>query len=159
MLEIKKILAPTDCSESSRDAIKVAVGIAEKFDCELTLLIVTDERFLKGMKFDYFPKDIHDQVYQSTEEHAKTTLEEFWKTINLDYQRVTFANAFGNPFTEIVKFSKTDQSGLIVIGSHGRTDLSHVLIGSCAEAVVRHSKIPVLVVKHEAHQFKSVHDE
>ncbi len=159
MLEIKKILAPTDCSESSREAITLAVDLAEKFESELTLLIVTDERFLRGMKSAYFPKDIHDDVYQSTAEHAKTTLEEFWKTFDRDYRRVKFANAFGNPFTQIVKFSNSDQFELIVIGSHGRTDLSYVLMGSCAEAVVRHSKIPVMVVKHRTHKFQSVHDE
>ncbi len=158
MLKIKKILVPTDCSESSQDAIHHAIGIATIFEAEITLLTVTDERFLKGMKFDYFPKDIQNQIYENSKDHSLKDLQDFWKTCNLNYDNIRFENTFGNPFTQIVKYSRNDHSDLIVIGSHGRTDLSHVLIGSVAEAVVRHSRIPVTVVKHESHEFKSVHD-
>jgi nucleotide-binding universal stress UspA family protein len=59
----------------------------------------------------------------------------------------------GVPFLEIVKAAKEREVDLIVMGTHGRTGLSHVLIGSVAENVVHHAPCPVLTVKHPQYQF------
>jgi nucleotide-binding universal stress UspA family protein len=53
----------------------------------------------------------------------------------------------GNPYKEILKYVVENKIGLIVLATHGRTGFKHVLIGSIAEKIVRHSPIPVLTVK------------
>jgi nucleotide-binding universal stress UspA family protein len=57
----------------------------------------------------------------------------------------------GQPFSEICRVAEQEQAELIVLGSHGRTGVSHVLLGSVAERVVRHAHCPVLVVGKKAH--------
>jgi nucleotide-binding universal stress UspA family protein len=64
--------------------------------------------------------------------------------------------AVGRPFEEIVRFAKEHQIDLIVIGSHGRRGLSHLLLGSVAERVVRIAGCPVLTVRPDQHQFVTV---
>ena len=59
----------------------------------------------------------------------------------------------GVPFLEIVKTAKERDVDLVVMGTHGRTGLSHVLIGSVAEKVVHHAHCPVLTIKHPQYQF------
>jgi nucleotide-binding universal stress UspA family protein len=59
----------------------------------------------------------------------------------------------GRPFAEIVRFGKEQQIDLIVIGSHGRRGISHLLLGSVAERVVRLAGCPVLTVRPDQHQF------
>jgi nucleotide-binding universal stress UspA family protein len=59
----------------------------------------------------------------------------------------------GVPFAEIIKASKEYDIDLIVLGTHGRTGLSHAIMGSVAEKVVRKSPCPVLTVRHPEHDF------
>ena len=59
----------------------------------------------------------------------------------------------GNPLVLIVETAKSQEVDLIVIGTHGRTGLAHVLLGSVAETVVRKAPCPVLTVKHPEHEF------
>ena len=60
--------------------------------------------------------------------------------------KVTTEVFLGVPFVEIVKSARTRKAGMIVMGTHGRSGLSHLLIGSTAEKVVRHAPCPVLVI-------------
>jgi nucleotide-binding universal stress UspA family protein len=59
----------------------------------------------------------------------------------------------GSPKTEIIQYARKRNIDLIVIATHGRTGLAHVLIGSVAETVVRTAPCPVLTVRPEGHQF------
>ena len=59
----------------------------------------------------------------------------------------------GSPFLEIVRYAKDKNIDLIVLGTHGRSGLSHVLLGSVAERVVRKAPCPVLTVRHPEHEF------
>jgi nucleotide-binding universal stress UspA family protein len=60
---------------------------------------------------------------------------------------------FGKPFVEILKFAKEENADLIVMATHGRGAISHLLMGSTAEKVVRKAPCPVLTVKHPKHLF------
>ena len=59
----------------------------------------------------------------------------------------------GAPFLEIIRYAKENDVDLIVLGTHGRSGLAHVLLGSVAERVVRKSPCPVLTVRHPEHEF------
>jgi nucleotide-binding universal stress UspA family protein len=61
--------------------------------------------------------------------------------------------ALGRPFMEIIRYAKDNQMDLIVLGTHGRSGLRHVLLGSVAERVVRKAPCPVLTIRHPEHEF------
>jgi nucleotide-binding universal stress UspA family protein len=61
---------------------------------------------------------------------------------------------FGHPAQEIVSFADTEHVDLIVIGTHGRTGLFRMIMGSTAESVVRHANCPVATFKHPKHKSK-----
>lgn len=73
-----------------------------------------------------------------------------------DNDQITIALeiAEGKPFIEIIKAAKNYDVDLIVMGTHGRTGLQHMLIGSVAEKVVRKAPCPVLTVKHPDYEFE-----
>jgi nucleotide-binding universal stress UspA family protein len=67
--------------------------------------------------------------------------------------RVETALLAGNPFLEIIRYAKAHEIDLIVMGTHGRGPIAHMLLGSVAEKVVRKSPCPVLTVREAQHQF------
>jgi nucleotide-binding universal stress UspA family protein len=68
-------------------------------------------------------------------------------------RKVVHAVVEGSPKVEIIPYARTHEIDVIVLATHGRTDLAHVLIGSIAESVVRTAPCPVLNVRPEGHQF------
>ncbi len=60
----------------------------------------------------------------------------------------------GRPFLELIRYARREQMDLIVMGTHGRAGLSHVLMGSVAEKVVRKSPCPVLTIRHPDQRFQ-----
>ena len=151
-IEIKKILCPVDFSESSENALRYALVLAKAHDASLDLYHVLElpaysvpgDSEFAGLSFEYMKdveqictKRLNDMAREIREEHAKvmTTIES------------------GEPFSSIIRKARKDEADLIVMGTHGRTGLQHVLIGSVAEKVVRKSPCPVLTVKHPEHEF------
>ena len=67
--------------------------------------------------------------------------------------RVETALVAGNPFLEIIRYAKANDVDLIVMGTHGRGAIAHILLGSVAEKVVRKSPCPVLTVRQAQHEF------
>jgi len=67
--------------------------------------------------------------------------------------RVTTAIVAGNPFVEIIRYARAHEIDLIVLGTHGRGPVAHMLLGSVAEKVVRKSPCPVLTVRPAQHEF------
>jgi len=59
----------------------------------------------------------------------------------------------GSPFVEIVRYARTHDIDLVIMGTHGRGPIAHMLMGSTAERVVRKAPCPVLTVKHPEHEF------
>ena len=150
---IKKILCPTDFSENSEHAMKYALTLAMLSQAELELFHVVepityphstelfepvlDEVELTMKMGVAFQKQLEDQVAALKEEYPK-----------IEGKLVT-----GNTFLEIIQVARDDDVDMIVMGTHGRTGLAHVLIGSVAERVVREAPCPVLTVKHPEHEF------
>ena len=68
--------------------------------------------------------------------------------------RVRTALRLGSPFVEIIRYARDEHADLIVMGTHGRGAIAHMLLGSVAERVVRKAACPVLTVRHAAHDFE-----
>jgi universal stress protein A len=150
MIDLKRILVPVDFSKYSDHALRYACALARRFAAELHLLHVTDP--LKGP--GYLPPP--EEWVEDLQQRARSELEripgpDLGKDLNVHREiRSGFA------FAEIVYSAREKSVDLIVMGTHGRSGLAHVLLGSVAEKVVRKSPCPVLTVRHPEHEFVKI---
>lgn len=143
-MPIRKILVPYDFSPHSEYALDWAIGLAEKWQARLELIHVI--HILPPVV------DIAGDVYADVEQAQLATAHKHLKTVlstKAEGSSVLLGSHVrrGVPFQAICDEAGTQQADLIVMGSHGRTGLSHVFIGSVAERVIRHAPCPVLVTK------------
>ncbi|GAB4143495.1 MAG: universal stress protein [Planctomycetaceae bacterium] len=152
MIELKRILVPTDFSEHSANALKYGCALAEKFSSELHLLHVLQDLVAMvpepGLAFPP-PGDYIEELKTSAENALNKLPDPEW-SLSAEVVRDTRQ---GPPFLEIVRYAKEKDVDLIVMGTHGRSGLSHMLMGSVAEKVVRKAPCPVLTVRPDQHEF------
>jgi nucleotide-binding universal stress UspA family protein len=136
MIHIKKILYPTDFSSHSNQAYFHAVALAEKHGASLTIVYVYAPSF--------GTPEVHDEG-SNGREYWRSQLEQ----IRPVDTRIPVHHVFleGDPATEIVRYAVDAGVDLIVMGTHGRTGLERLLMGSVAEKVMRDAPCSVLVVK------------
>jgi universal stress protein A len=148
MVPIKSILVPTDFSEPASAALRWARTLAAEFKGQLHLLHVVAEPYLYpwGSELSAFP--LADVMAQS-EQAAKTQLQTLAASAELPVDRLTTATALGTPVDRILDYASANGIDLIVMGTHGRGVVGHMLLGSVAERVVRRSSVPVLTVHGE----------
>lgn len=153
MLTLKRILHPTDFSEYAREAEHYACALARQYGAELHLLNVVED-LLADMPPLGGPglAMIATNPSQMTQ-NARQALEAFPNKEWGHDLKVHRAVRPGNAFVEIVRYTREHDVDLIVIGTHGRTGLRHVLMGSVAEHVVRTASCPVLTVRPKTHSF------
>ena len=146
MKSFKTILFATDFSESSDYAFQYALSLAECFDARLVILHVINEPVdLRGF---YLPHISFDKLEEEIEQGARKLMEQFERKFLGDFKNFTSIVAPGIPYDEIIDRAASEGAELIVLGTHGRTGLDHVLFGSTAEKVVRKSEIPVMTIRH-----------
>ncbi len=149
-INLKRILLPTDLSEGSAAATPYACAMAERFDAELCLFYVfeqdTGSTYVRGMPVPGADSEI-EQLKQQVAESLADWIDTDWEA-KLQTLRVT---GEGQPSVEILRYAEENRIDLIVMGTHGRTGISHALMGSVAEKVVRKSSCPVLTVRHGEH--------
>jgi nucleotide-binding universal stress UspA family protein len=143
-IRLRKILVPLDFSDWSRIAFECSVRLAREFDAELLLTHVIDP-FCFPFGDEY--AGVHSaRLMEEARASAQTEMNKMTAQANVRY---SIRIREGSPVTEICNLTKKDVD-LIVIPTHGRTGLGHVLIGSVAERVVRHASCPVLVIPARA---------
>ncbi len=157
----RKILCPVDFSSTSEYALTYAVALAEKFGAKITLLHVAeipatamaDCYGISGAEYmGCYTR--FEEAEDSSEPVGEDELEALATRMRSEVGcPVATRRRQGKAFVEIIRQAKEDESDLIVMGTHGRTGLPHVLIGSTAERVVRKAPCPVLTVKHPEHEF------
>ena len=141
----KTILFATDFSESSEHAFEYALSLAKKFESRLVIIHVINEPVdLRGF---YVPHISFDKLEEEIEQGAQKMMEKFCRTRGQDYPRLETCVVPGIPYDEIIKKGEELSADLIVVGTHGRTGLDHVLFGSTAEKVVRKSPVPVMTIR------------
>ena len=143
-MKIRKILYPTDFSEPAEKAFEYAVFMAESQKADLALLHVVDQ--LHG--FTHYeilaitPMEIAEKMTKRAHKDLQALADRVRGSVT-----TTEAVRQGKTWVEICEAAKEEKADIIVIGSHGRTGLPHVLLGSVAETVARHASCPVLVVR------------
>ncbi len=148
---INRILIPTDFSPTSRHAFSYAIDMNKLFNARLYLVHVLQD-FTEFSEYT-LSATILPQLYIEFEQNATSKLEEMvGMAVPQDMHCDTYI-LHGVPFYELIQFARNEQIDLIVIGSHGRTDLKHVLFGHTAEKIVKKAPCPVLSVKHPEMEF------
>jgi nucleotide-binding universal stress UspA family protein len=145
MKDFKTILFATDFSESSDYAFQYAYSLARKFEARLLLVHVINEPVdLRGF---YVPHISFEKLEEEIEEGAKKMMEKFCRTHIRDFDNYETLIVPGIPYDEVIKKATENSADLIVLGTHGRTGLDHVLFGSTAEKIVRKSPVPVMTIR------------
>ncbi len=148
----KKILVPIDFSEYTDDILAYAREIAQKFGSSIHLMHIIPnmdyftpyESFIAAENMVTVQKGIEGEVAKDMEEVAG----------KLAGIATTSAVRTGVAFVEIIDYVRSEGIDLIIMGTHGRGGLEHILIGSVAEKVVRKAPCPVLTIRPAKKQFK-----
>jgi nucleotide-binding universal stress UspA family protein len=151
MVAFRQIVVPTDFSEHSLRALDYAIEIAEKFGARLKIVYVI-EPLLQAADVTWTSVDF-EQLNLAHKESAEKQIAQLVEERVPNSLQVQTYTLFGKPFVEIVKLAKAENADLIVMATHGRGVISHILMGSNAEKVVRKAPCPVLTVKHPKHLF------
>ncbi len=151
-MQIKTILFPTDFSNGARAAMDYALSLAKDYEAKLILLYVIQDISIAEW---YIPSTL--SVADLVEDMQKSAWKEMDKWAAEAAGRAQDVEKMverGVPFVEIIRTAKEKKADLIVIGTHGRTGIDHMLFGSTAEKVVRKAPCPVLTVRIPGREFK-----
>lgn len=136
-----KILIAVDSSEYSMKAARKGLELAHQLNAKTALLFIVDKSKAMGnVDAGIMP----GEALIVLKKEAEQTLDQLAKMYN--GKEIMKFMPEGHPAEDIIKTSETWSADLIVMGTHGRTGLQHLFMGSVAEYVVRHSKIPVMIV-------------
>lgn len=151
MLEIRRILAAVDLGEQTPLVLRHAAEVARRFSSELVVChVVETHDLLAGLPpvgESYFPPDWPDQAVAAAKEKGAEIL------VQSGAPEARLEIRTGSPFVEIVRLAREIEAELVVLGTHGRGPVAHLLLGSVAERVVRKCPCPVLTVRSGAHAF------
>ncbi len=147
-----KVLYPTDFSEPSKKAIRYVKKLREAGTREIIILHVIDEYELSAMVegcgwIGQDPNKCLKQLERTQREKAEKELERIREELETEGIKVETLIEKGTPYKKIIETAEKENVALIVMGSHGKGVLKELLIGSVSENVVRHIKIPVLIIR------------
>ena len=148
MISLQQIVVATDLSDNSLQAVSYACSLAEQFGSDVHLLHIVVHPFVEfaeASQRDFARK--FSEIEQQQLEAAKESLEGMTTEPLSDPVRLSRITRSGFPVTDIPRYVDETNSDLLVLGTHGRTGLKHVLMGSVCEAIVRHARCPVLTVR------------
>jgi nucleotide-binding universal stress UspA family protein len=151
VIKLKKVLVPTDFSDSARHAFSYGVSFAREYGAELVLLHVV-ENLTVGYASDLFPVPMAE-VFQEISGYAKTELAKLAAEARQKGVAVSEVVAQGKPSAEIIRHAAENGVDMIVLGTHGKGMLDQALFGSTTERVVRRAPCPVLTVRMAGHEF------
>jgi universal stress protein A len=155
MKTIKKILCPVDFSEACGPAVQKARALALQLHASLRLVHAISQG-------DYFVEaygSSHPGLFEEYERHARAKLEALAKSLATHGLTLETHVLLGRPHDVIVEDAKGARADLIVMATHGRSGLEHLILGSVAERVVRTSPVPVMTVHTADSRNLSTHAE
>jgi nucleotide-binding universal stress UspA family protein len=150
MIEIKKILLPCDLTTNSSKIFPYVMSIAEKYNSTIYLIHVAED--LHGWTLHPYPGMGHDQKIheKASEKKLMKKIDEMCDKICDEHfqgcSNIRKVIVTGHPVVEILKVVESEDINLIIMGTHGRSGMEHVIFGSVAENVVKKSPVPVLTI-------------
>jgi universal stress protein A len=139
---VKRILVPVDFSEPSMKALPYALSLARQFRAELFLVHIVEQIVYPG---DWMIPPFPSGDFAS--ESREQLVEKLRNACGDGSAKITPIVRFGRAWQEVVAIAREQDCDMIVLATHGYTGLKHVLLGSVAEKIVRHSPCPVLTVR------------
>lgn len=150
MINLKTILVPSDFSECSDAAIRYGLELARRFDAKLHLLHVVMDPATQP----WAAEGLSIPMLESVAQWQKDAHQRLAASVPAaDAGRATVVTTIATPYQEILRYAAENAVDLIVMGTHGRSGMSHMLLGSIAERVVRRAPCPVLTVRHPEREF------
>ncbi len=142
-MEYKRILCPVDFSDISKRVLQIAADLAKRFGANLHVIHVFQlpATMLEAVYED--PTDMEEEIRQ----RLNDKLNEFVQKTKKPDLKITTGVYEGVPDVEIIKSARENQADMIVMGTRGKTGLSHVLLGSVAERVIRNAEMPVMTIR------------
>lgn len=150
-LTISRILVPVDFSAHAQHALRYAIALASRFDASLHLLHVVEDPVTTGA---LSPEGVMTDLTELRREliaHADERLLVLRGQAERAQVPVVTSARLGLTATTILEYARALDIDLIVMGTHGRTGMAHLILGSVAERVVRQAPCPVLTVREGAH--------
>lgn len=144
----RSILVPVDYSEHSKASVRYAAELAKTVGASLRVVHVWDRpTYASDAVLVRRPGEEHCSLAELIQRNAESDMKDFLATLELDTDvNLTHELLSGDPAGKLIEELKTRRYDLVVLGTHGRTGLMHLLMGSVAEKLVRLSPVPVLTV-------------
>ncbi len=154
MIALKKILVATDFSEPSEAALAYGRELARSFGAALTVVHVVENMLTRSYGVDAGVMLIDPELQRQVEAGARDEIERNLFEEDRKVLKATGVVLVSNtPAEAIVHFARERNIDLIVMGTHGRGGVAHLVMGSVSERVVRTAPCPVLTVRHPEHEF------
>ncbi|ALK06260.1 MAG: universal stress protein [Methanosarcina sp. 795] len=141
----KKIMIATDGSVCSRIAASRGIELARLSGGTVYAVYVVSTEYFSSMAVDFD----RERMYEALRKEgckAVSYINEIGELKNVNVETVLLE---GHPADELIRFAEEEKMDIIVMGMIGRTGLDRLILGSVAEKVIRHSKVPVMVVKEK----------
>ena len=148
-MNVKNILVPVDYSQSGDAAMAYAVSLAKEYSAELHLVHVYEQPF--AYVDGGFASAPVPPVTPADLDAEKAKLNEITPEQGVEFRREFIV---GSPADILVNYAKEKKIDLVVMGTHGRTGLSRLLMGSVAEGIVRRAPCPVLTIKQPSKELQ-----
>ena len=152
MITLTTVLVPVDFSETSDVALRYGKALAQAFGASLHLLHVVQEPYSQPWAVEAYGFSLAT-LQEDWIKDAKTRLDQAVTDDDRAALTAKTTTLLGHPVTEILRYAADEKIDLIVMGTHGRGPLGHMIMGSVAERVVRRSPCPVLTVRHPEREF------
>ncbi len=149
MKKINNILVAVDLSEISVKAMKFAIDLAGRLEVTLDVvhILPLSSIDLPAEGSAEFNRGLIDKELEKT----RSKLDAYVKDLSGESNTINQHVSLGEPVEEINKIAQASNPDMIVVGTHGRTGLSHLIMGSVAESIVRNATIPVVCVRHQGY--------
>ena len=140
---LKRILIPTDGSDTSMRAAEFAIKIAKHFESEIVAIYVIDRVILEEIAKIHERQGLEDEIKRK----AERCLNYIVKSAEKKGLKARSILVEGQPHDQIVRHAESLKADMIIMGSKGRRGMNRILIGSVAERVIEYAPCPVLVIK------------
>jgi nucleotide-binding universal stress UspA family protein len=144
MIEIKKILFPLDLTENSSKILPYVLSVSEKYNSQIYLLHVVQDLNKWGKL--YVPHPSMDKFQEEAIKNAKKAMDKICENQLQSCPNFQKRVVSGDTVDEILKIIEPESIDLVIMGTHGRKGLEHVIFGSVAENVIKKSPVPVLSI-------------
>lgn len=153
MINLKKILYPTDFSEYADHARMYVIEMAKAFNAKVILMHTIQAPSHYEVAYHYELALNPEEIGEKRQKAADKKINEIAQLIREEGVEVETVITLGSAFVDIVSTARKQEIDLVILSTHGWGFIKHVLMGSTAERVVRKAPCPVLTVRKEEHEF------